>query len=157
LYIPAVGRFDSIVNDIIPTFSIVIFSILLLVRVLWQKRRLRQRIQWRNYRKMAIQLLSIASLYFFIDFPPMILYAMYTSGVSLSYNDFDYYGSSLYFTAHIIMLIPLVTAFSLPELREKLKMNVLFWRRPARAVVPETIGMRRTVIEGPIAVARIVK
>jgi hypothetical protein len=157
LFIPAIGRFDSIVNDIIPTFCIVIFSILLLARVLWQKRRLRQRIQWRNYRKMAVQLLSIASLYFVIDFPPMVLYALYTSGVSISYNAIDYYASSLYFTAHIIMLIPLVTAFSLPELRAKLKMNVQCWRRPARAVVPETIQMRRTLIEGPIVVAHIVK
>ena len=32
LYIPAVGRFDSIVNSMVPIFSIVIFSVLLLVR-----------------------------------------------------------------------------------------------------------------------------
>jgi hypothetical protein len=157
LYIPAIGAFAGIVNGMIPTFIIATFSVLLLARVLWQKCRLHQRIQWRNYRKMAVQLLSISSIYFVLYFPVVIIDVMYTSGVSLSDNVLNYYGASFYFTPHIVMLIPLVSAVSLPELRAKLKMNVLFWRRPARAVAPVSIRMRRTVVEGPIVVAQIVK
>jgi hypothetical protein len=157
LFTPAIGTFGGIVNGMIPSFIIVTFSVLLLVRVLWQKCRLHQRIQWRNYRKMAIQLLSISSIYFVLYFPVVIIDVMYTSGVSLSDNVLNYYGASFYFTPHIVMLIPLVSAVSLPELRAKLKMNVLFWRRPARAVIPETMQMRRKVIERPIVVVQSVK
>ncbi|CAF4073328.1 unnamed protein product [Adineta steineri] len=144
LYDPIIGTFDSILHNIIPTFIIVTFSFLLLVRVLWQKHRLRQRIQWRNYRKMVIQLLSIASIYLFCYFPAMIVYLMFESNVSVSDSAFDYYFSSLFFIPHIIMVIPFATIFSLPELQKKLKINILFWKRPVHAVAPRTIRMNRT-------------
>jgi hypothetical protein len=157
LYNPTIGGYDSVVNGIIPTFSIVIFSVLLLTRVLWQKRRLRQQIHWGKYRKMAIQLLSISSIYFFLYFPTTVLYVLYTSGVPLSDNALDYYGSSLYFTPHIVMLIPFVTAVSLPELRAKFKVRALCCRQPTRAVAPEIMRMKRTGIDRSIAVAKTIK
>ncbi|CAF1418918.1 unnamed protein product [Adineta steineri] len=143
-YDPIIGKFDGIVHQIIPTFIIVTFSFLLLVRVLWQKHRLRQRIQWRNYRKMAIQLLSIASIYLFFYFPAMIIYMIIECNVPLSTGALDYYGSTIFFIPHIIMVIPFATIFSLPELQKKLKINILFWKRPAHAVAPRTIGTNRT-------------
>ena len=156
MYFPSLGTFDGIVNNVMPTFTIVTFSVLLLVRVLWQKRRLRQRINWRNYRKMIVQLLSISSIYLLFYFPPTIVYVAYTAGVSLSYNALDYYVSSQYFTPHIVMLIPFMCAVSLPELREKFKINVLRWRR-AHAVRPERIRMNRLVTGQPIAITPIVQ
>ncbi|CAF0803478.1 unnamed protein product [Adineta steineri] len=142
-YDPIIGKFDSIVHQIIPTFTIVTFSFLLVVRVLWQKRRLRQRIQWRNYQKMAIQLLPIASIYLIFYFPSMIIYLMFASNVPLSTGALDYYGSSIFFIPHIIMVIPFATIFSLPDLRTKLKIKILFWKRPVYPLSPRTIEMNR--------------
>lgn len=53
---------DVIVNDIIPAIIIILCSLTLLLRVLYQKRRMRQLIRWRNHRKMMIQLLSISGI-----------------------------------------------------------------------------------------------
>jgi hypothetical protein len=51
------GIWDLIVHQVIPTFIIVIFCTALLLRVVLQKRRMNQPVQWRKYRKMTIQLL----------------------------------------------------------------------------------------------------
>jgi hypothetical protein len=50
-----------IAHGVIPTFLITILNVCLLVRIIWQKRRHHQ--NWKKYRKMAFQLLSISALY----------------------------------------------------------------------------------------------
>ncbi len=56
-------QWDLICHVIIPTLIIVIFSFGLLLRVLWQKSRLRRGIEWRKQRKIIIQSLSVSILY----------------------------------------------------------------------------------------------
>ncbi|CAF3905439.1 unnamed protein product, partial [Rotaria sp. Silwood1] len=50
---------DIAINKMLPTLTIVVFSIALLVRVLLQRRRIHQHIQWQKHKKMTIQLLAI--------------------------------------------------------------------------------------------------
>ena len=73
---PSLSLFDLIVNELLPTPIIGLFRIALLVRVLRQKQRIHRRIEWRKQRKMTIQLLSIAALFFVINFPPIVSYAL---------------------------------------------------------------------------------
>ncbi|CAF4357777.1 unnamed protein product, partial [Adineta steineri] len=63
LSIPLLGIWDTVINSIIPTAIITIFSIIVLARVYIQKRHLNQANRWRRQRKMTIQLLSICILY----------------------------------------------------------------------------------------------
>ncbi|CAF1319907.1 unnamed protein product [Adineta steineri] len=73
------GMWDSIAHNIVPIFIIVIFSMALFVRIWYSKYRINQRMRWKNYRKMSIQLLSISAIYLIIVFPSMILYTLYTA------------------------------------------------------------------------------
>ncbi|CAF4873516.1 unnamed protein product [Rotaria sp. Silwood1] len=58
-----------------PCFTTIqrITIIFLLVRVIRQKRELNQRFEWRKLRKMAIQLLSISALFFFLMLPTVVI------------------------------------------------------------------------------------
>ena len=124
---PSVGMWDAIAHYVLPIFVIVIFSVSLLVRVLYQKYRARGTIEWRNYRKMAVQLLSISAIYFFFLLPPMCLNAAYAAGVSFDVGS-EYFSTAMYFTYYTILLTPFVSAVSLPELRAKCQ-QVFHFRR----------------------------
>jgi len=64
---------DLVAHDIIPTLIIAIFNIALLYRVISQKKRLRQPIQWGKHRRMAMQLLSLSAVYVFINLPMIVI------------------------------------------------------------------------------------
>ena len=129
-------------NNIIPTFTIVIFSVALFIRILHQKQRVRQRIQWKRHRKMTMQLLSISTLYLFVTAPWAMIILLRMCGlppdVGASFetitNFLDYF---------IVLLFPFVTLLSLPELQVKVK-KVLCMHRPRRSVEPEIL-LRRNV------------
>jgi hypothetical protein len=54
---PVLGIWDSVVNNIVPIVIISIFSLVLIICVYYQKRRLHQPNVWRKQRNMTIQLL----------------------------------------------------------------------------------------------------
>lgn len=110
---------DSWANNIIPSFVIVIFSIALIIRVWYGKYRMGQRFQWKNYRKMTFQLLSISALYFVLYLASIILYVAYALGLSYDIG-FGFFTDYTYINYFIIFLIPFVSLVSLPELRGKL-------------------------------------
>ncbi|CAF1494157.1 unnamed protein product [Adineta ricciae] len=65
-----IGNFDTFVNNWMPIFAIPLLSLALFARFLLQKRQVHIEIfQWKRDRKMVIQLLSIACLYFFMWAP----------------------------------------------------------------------------------------
>jgi hypothetical protein len=69
LNVPLLGLWDALLNSLIPTVIIAIFSVILIVRVYCQKRRLRQPNIWRRQRKMVIQLFSNCILYVIANVP----------------------------------------------------------------------------------------
>ncbi|CAF1218519.1 unnamed protein product [Rotaria sp. Silwood1] len=73
LSVEILALWDSIVHSALPTLIIAIFSLALLYRVIAQKKRLRQPIQWRKYRRMSMQLLTLAAVYLFLNFPLTII------------------------------------------------------------------------------------
>ncbi len=64
---------DTVVNRVIPTLIIAIFNLALLYRIIAQKRRLQQPIQWRKHRRMAMQLISLSGVYSFLNLPMLII------------------------------------------------------------------------------------
>jgi len=114
----------------------------LLGRVWCSKYRIRQRFQWRKYRKMAVQLLLITALYFIIYFPIAILVTIYIAGVLFNgWSDFLFDG--YYFCYFTILLTPFVCTVSLPELGAKLQNMTRICRRRRRTIVPEVFTMHR--------------
>jgi len=75
------GTWDLLFHQVIPTFIIVSFSLALFLRVLWQKRKLNQRMRWNKYCKMTIQLLSISILYLLFNSPWTLVIFAYQYGL----------------------------------------------------------------------------
>ena len=81
--------YDTVMNGILPIFTVVISSIVLLLRVLWQRYHTHSQIHWRRHRKMIIQVLSISCIYLLFAFPyeciTFFIYAAYRLILELSF------------------------------------------------------------------------
>ena len=129
----AFNMWETIVHQILPNLIIVFFSITLLLRVLWQKHRIHQPIQWRKHRKMTIQLFSITLIYLIFSFPNTLLVLMYLCGVSYD-TDEGFKKCAEFFSYFTILFFPFVCLFSLPELRTRIRH--ILQRRQRRRVDP---------------------
>lgn len=74
--------YDTIFNDILATLLVAIFSISLIVRIIWHQHiHLRGRIQLSRHRKIILILLSISIIYLFLNLPMMLLDLLELSGL----------------------------------------------------------------------------
>ncbi|CAF1146618.1 unnamed protein product [Adineta steineri] len=118
--IAALSMYDGFVNGDIPCFVTTIFNILLVIRVIKQKQRLHQHVQWRKHRRMIIQLLACAGLFIVFNLPLVCIYVAQAFGVPYgATGQFEYF---VYFLAYFIMLwMPFVCLGSSPEILSKIK------------------------------------
>jgi len=138
LYNPIFYRYDSISNQFIPTFLIIILSLGLFLRVIWQKSRLNRSIEWRKQRKMTIQLLSISVLYF-IFMGPRTLF-QFCIFIGFGTNDIMVlFYHSAFFANYIIFLFPYFCCGTMPELGKKLK-KLFFCRKQRQVIVPVSLN-----------------
>ena len=134
------SMWDYIVEQILPTLTIIVCSFGLLVRVLWQNVRMRRTIRWRKHRKMAVQLLSISFVYLLLLLPYAIVYIVRVCGLSSPLiTDFSKY--TVFISYFILLLFPFVCAFSLPELQTKVR-NLFHLRPHIRRIRPVTLMVR---------------
>ncbi|CAF3930674.1 unnamed protein product [Rotaria sp. Silwood1] len=78
---PAVMVYTRLVHQMFPSICIAIFSISLLIRILYSKRRLQQAFSWRKHSKMAYQLLSISFVCSTAIFPLGLLIFLNVIGI----------------------------------------------------------------------------
>ena len=128
---------DYLVNGIFFTFIETISSLTLIIRVLWQKRRLHQRMNWRKHRKMAFQLLSISCLTLTIVFPQSLIFVIRQIGGTKMIE----FGAVInpylfYFYTFVVFLLPFTCLAHSPELCKKLWR---FQRRRQGHVGPMTL------------------
>ncbi len=133
-----------IVNHIIPIIIIVSCSIGLLLRIFYQKRRMRRPIRWRNYRKMTIQLLSISFMYLVLHTPHILMEFLHLWGISGEFSN-EFMAYTEFFEYYSNLVLPFVCAGSIPELQKKLKKIFPYWGRQMRAVHPQIITLQRRV------------
>jgi len=152
--LPGVPLLDSIADVMMPAFTTSIFSVLLFVRVLHKRYRARGRIDWKNYTKMAAQLLPISVVYISLLLPVAIMYAAYSGGLPRTVAT-NYYSCIVFLSYWIILFTPFATVISLPELKKKCQ-NLLFWRR-RHAVQPEMMEMTRRNAGQTVAVVPVVQ
>ncbi|CAF3485505.1 unnamed protein product [Rotaria sp. Silwood1] len=139
-----IETWNIIVNEILPGLIIVIFSIALLVRCLLQNHRIHQRLQWRKYRKMAIQLLSISMLYFILYIPVTSIKLVQLCCISQDgINSFEEYAR--FFSYYIIFLLPFVCYVSLPEVKWQFKKIFPCCHRQARLIHPRKMPVMHFV------------
>jgi hypothetical protein len=66
--------YDQLMHTLIPCIIIVIFSLVLLIRVIRHKRQIQgQLFSWRKQQRMVVQLLSIVCLYTVMITPPVVV------------------------------------------------------------------------------------
>ncbi len=130
--------YDTLMNAAIPCFLIALFSIALVIRVLWTKYvRFRRPIQWRKYRRMTVQLSLIASVFVIFNLPLLIYYVMSTCG-SLPTNADDEVLPYFLFSANFsVLLLPFVIVFSFPR---------KYWQEEWQKI-KRTIQQRENVID----------
>jgi hypothetical protein len=126
--------YDYAVEQFLPTFTIVICSVGLFVRVLWQKVRMRRTIHWRKHRKMTIQVLSISFVYLLLLLPYAIVYIVRVCGLSSPLIS-DFSTCTVFISYFIVLLFPFVCAFSLPELQTKVR-NLFHLRQQRNQIIP---------------------
>jgi hypothetical protein len=135
--IPFLNTWDYLGNGIVCTFIETISSIALIIRVIWQKRRTRQRVDWRKHRKMAFQILSISCLSLTIVFPQSLITVIQQVGGPQLSNFGDGVNPYLFYLyTFVVYLLPFICLCSLPELWKKLW---IFRRKRQGIVGPMTL------------------
>jgi hypothetical protein len=120
-------------------------SVFLVLRVVFQKHRLQQQMQWRKHRKMTIQLLSIASIFFIFYLPLVILGTAYKLGLP-SYIGVEFNLYANFFSSYTEFLLPFACINTLPKLRTRIKNTCRwFWRRRTNVVAPQQLPIRSAV------------
>ena len=140
---PAVPLFEFITGGILCSLIIASFSIILVVRIVQQKRRVRLPIRWRNHRRMTIQLLFITSLFYVIYLPPVVLAMARLLGMP-AYIGAEYSSFVAQFVSYYItFLFPFACLGSLSNLRTKIKNTIRWcWRRQIRVIAPQQLPMK---------------
>lgn len=131
---PFIPEWDLMFNQIVPALIIVVCSLALLMRVLWQKHRLFRSIHWRQQRKMMFQLLSITLIYLIFNVPCSLYYLAYHVGLLSSLNgQISFYLG--FFAYYLAFLFPFVCCGTLPKLTMKMK-KLLRWQHRDGSVRP---------------------
>jgi len=135
--------YEIIVQTILPIVIIIISSVVLLLRVLWQKYHAHRQIHWRQYRKMTIQALGISSIYLIFPFPYILINILHLCGMP-SYMATEFLTTWMFCTYYTLLLFPMVSIGLLPKLKEKLK-KILQFRRQRLVVGPAPLNTARMI------------
>jgi hypothetical protein len=114
------GLFDWLFNILGPVTVGAVATTILIVRVLFQKRRVGQRGIWRRNRRMIIQLASISIMYIIVWIPSVVC-----SVVLLFVPNQNFFAFSTnvlsYFQYLSCLLCPFMSLIGLPEVRGSIK------------------------------------
>ena len=116
--IPDFGFYELYGHAITPLVIIIVFSLLLLIRVIRMKIRMRQPNHWRRNLKMAVQLLVNVLLYLLFILPYVIILLLrYITGWTPLATYLFYVFE--YISYHGIMFTPFVCLFTSNDLRSR--------------------------------------
>ncbi|CAF1194138.1 unnamed protein product [Adineta ricciae] len=124
-YAPAISTFDQFTNLVFPVTVSTVVSLILLSRVLKQKRHMQQQQMWKKNRRLVLQLLYIVILYNLVWLPmvtssSILLFSTVPQQIliDLSINILPY---GIYV---VVLLCPYVSLMSLPELWPSSVVNI---------------------------------
>ena len=132
--------YDSFVHFIIPIFLIIVFGVLLLVRVLAQRRRLQRTVTWHQNRKLIVQLILVSSSYLVFCLPYFIITLVQSLGFPSFGSDiiFPYIAQMTYVP---VIVVPYATLATLSGLKQKLR-SLATCRDNRRAIAPSSVHTR---------------
>ncbi|CAF3328959.1 unnamed protein product [Rotaria socialis] len=118
------GMWEFIFNTTTPILVEGIASILFILRIIWQKQRLRHSVEWRKQRRLTIQLLLMSGLNMSFNLPIYLIPLAHLCGLPPEYG----VQPELYFFFlgyFVIFLFPFICLRQYPELRKSLKRKIL--------------------------------
>ncbi|CAF1237130.1 unnamed protein product [Adineta ricciae] len=131
----AFAIFDWAMHTGIPIVIIILANVMLIIRIIRQKRRLQQRVTWRKQRRMTIQLLSVAALYF-IGWMPItsiaVIQQIHQSQLAAEIQS-KYIVDFIYL---VCLFMPLVCIGILPELKKWIQGLFRLHKRRRNTVKP---------------------
>ncbi|CAF0756442.1 unnamed protein product [Adineta steineri] len=117
----SLSTFDWLFNLLLPIFVIIFGSSILLLRVIWARRKMQRNLRnWSKNWKMIVQLLGIALMYTVVWLPLSVvsLMATFTGSESLESIDENY----LYYLTYLADLsIPVITFIFAPEINRRIR------------------------------------
>jgi hypothetical protein len=125
--------FEQIVFSTMGCCLIAIVNLLLLVRVIWQKYRIHRNNEWRKQRKLAIQVISISTLFLVFSLPDTIIYFVRLFG--RPDWGMEVYSVFFYLTYFTGFCVPLVCLATLPQFWDTLA-NICSPRRRRGQIAP---------------------
>lgn len=143
LFDKVLGTLDWSVNNGLPMVINALANILLVIRVVRQKRRQQRPLSWKQQRRMTIQLFCISSLYLAAWSPCLIVGLVQILGYPtfLAQIQSDYFLDLIYF---VCLLLPWVCLGLLPELLTWIKILCHCGQaRNAVGTIPETQSLKR--------------
>jgi hypothetical protein len=132
--------YQLVMNEILCTVLIVVVSLALLVRIIWQKKTsLNQPMNWRKYRRMTIQLLAMVAPYFFFHLPEMIIVLIKPFDLTSEFGQkFEVYMNFIGFGPELLLpFVCLAALYPKP------------WDRRNRLITAETMLKNQTVLNNP--------
>ena len=132
LFDKVLGTFDWSVNNGIPMLVNTVANVLLVVRVIRQKRQQNRALSWKQQRRMTVQLFWLSSLYLIAWSPCLIVGLVQILGFPtfLAQIQTNYFLDLIYV---VCLFLPWVSLGLLPELVVWLR--IIFHCRPARNAV----------------------
>ncbi|CAF1542531.1 unnamed protein product [Rotaria magnacalcarata] len=117
--VPFFGTVEQIGFAIIAMSLIAIFSISLLMRVIWQKYQMHRQIQWRKQRRLTLNVICVSLLYLFFCFPVSTIYLVHY------YNDPGFAKElepTLFFLSYFpVFLLPFICLATIPRIWREVK------------------------------------
>jgi len=112
--------YDQLMHTLIPCIIIVIFSLVLLIRVIRHKRQIQgQLFSWRKQQRMVVQLFSIVCLYTVMITPPVVVIIIrITISKTFAIVEYTLYISYLFY--FLPLFLPFVCLGSVDNLRMKI-------------------------------------
>ena len=122
-------NFDWIISGLVPVFLTVLFTLLLILHVLYQRHKIRRHLAqlqtWKRTRKMFLQLLPITSIFLFFTMPVIIV------GL-LALSD-PWYSTTLYFYINFLTyFLPLFAPFAILSKQKVIQRRLLALFCPRR-------------------------
>jgi len=116
---PIIGLWEMGVHGCLCMMIIAFSSIALLIRVIIQKHRHNQIFQWKKYRKMIFQLVSISALYLLFNLPAMVLVVARQCGLPADVGVEELL-VAFFITYWVMLLLPIVSLMFLPGLKTRI-------------------------------------
>ena len=138
---PAIINMDWSLADLLPVFLTILFIVMLILHVLYQRRKISkhliQRETWKRTRKMFLQLLPIALIFLVFNMPLII--------VGLLAISYPWFNTVPYFYANSLSYcLPMCMPFAVLSAQKTMRMQLFAWlrRRKLNQLAPATLNTR---------------